>query len=453
MSSDLFSSPDEARTGSLGVASFIRGPPLPNIVAEWTALLPLVTHLAGQRNDYIITGEVALSGRLPIGLFPSLGTFSAHSRLLTGGTKFLDHASTRGGSSRTVWDVSWGSVFPCANGAVSSAVISHLLSRSTAPIQRVPERLPATIQSRQASEASSFESTSKTTTPPPLRRHQVLHVFRFSRTERKGKCPGFVGFLDALRTSELYWAVCFLATISLAVFLSLVGAYGTTALVLTSAISEVVAWSVKIRRPSTYLVNSESHDAFMLLASHQNATEWNLFTGDRGVVDSLLNKPMIVVPEGAWSRAAASWFWSAHLLQLVAMTFAAAQKGWDGVSMVALLAIHLALRCVFNRSARVDAWFRSEGLEADVKSFEFGGRIAMMGALQILGGGRSTRWMDDIIVPHPRREAWLKCIRSEDWKHGLAEGEQKLVASIAEASVASANFLAQKLGRNGPLEP
>lgn len=107
----IFSNPDEANLGSLNTEPLLPCPPLPNIVAEWAAILPLVCHLAGQRNDYKTTGDVALMGRLSVGIFPRLGTFSGLARLLDRSTKYLDYAITRGGTSRTVWDVKWGSVF------------------------------------------------------------------------------------------------------------------------------------------------------------------------------------------------------------------------------------------------------------------------------------------------------------------------------------------------------
>ncbi|KAI1080625.1 hypothetical protein F5B20DRAFT_539979 [Whalleya microplaca] len=112
MSSPLFESTSQANYGSLGVAPIIFVSPLPTIVAEWAAIIPLVVHLASPRDDYITTGIIALSGSLSVDLLPRLGTLLGYSRLLSRGTKFLDYASTRGGSSRVVYDVSWGSVFP-----------------------------------------------------------------------------------------------------------------------------------------------------------------------------------------------------------------------------------------------------------------------------------------------------------------------------------------------------
>ena len=463
MSTDLFSS--EAGVGSLGVRPLLPVPPIPNIVAEWAAILPLVTHLANQRDDYTTTGDTALAGRLTADLLPRLGTLSGYCRLLKRSTKFLDYASTRGGSSRTVWDVSWGNVFPCANGAATSALTRYLLARSKIPPQTMPEKLPQPLgrEDKVSRIGSNPASPQRIPTSPTLdrsggqqceqqgtaavgatsRRSQVLHVFSFYRKQTK---PSLRRSLVLFRDSGWYRVVSCFCLVTLAAVLILVGAYGTSVLILCCTISEVVAWNVKIDRPPGYLFNNESHDAFMLLASHQNATEWNLMIGDRGVVDSLLNKPMFMVPEGRRAHVAAFWFWVAHLLQLSAMTFVAAQKGWDGISLLTLLGISGAWRGTFGESSLVSIWLQTEGVDAEVKSFAFGGRNAMMGTIQLFSGTKTTRWMDNILVPHSRREALLKSIQGVPWEDGLSESDCQMVASISEAVFAAVAVLRRQFG-------
>lgn len=119
------------RTSGLGTIAFDPFLPLPippNIVAEWTSLIPLVAHLASNRHDHQLAGEAALSGRLNVSLFPRLGVLDGIARLLAGGPEFLDRVSTMGEVSHHVWDVNWGSAFPCANGAASSIVTAYALS-------------------------------------------------------------------------------------------------------------------------------------------------------------------------------------------------------------------------------------------------------------------------------------------------------------------------------------
>ncbi|KAM0272886.1 hypothetical protein ACHAQH_008514 [Verticillium albo-atrum] len=457
---DIFSSPEQASLGSLNIPSHLPGPPLPNIVAEWGAILPLVTHLASQRDDYLTTGDVALMGALPVGLFPKLGIFSGYSRLLRNGTRFLDYASTRGGSSTTVWDVSWGSVFPCANGAASAAVMRYFLGRSKEGREIMPEKLvvpSSEAKERSASDSSNVKSSSTGTTSStvqmsryrtvdpatpdkiPQRRYQVLNVFYF---RRKTSSRTLLGFCIKLGDKTWFRIASFICLLALSALLGLVGAYGTAAVVASSALSQAVAWNISIQRPTGYLSNNEAHDACMLVACHQNATEWNLLIGDRGIVDTLLNKPMFHLPSGEGVDLAASWFWFANLVQLVAMTFVAGQKGWDGVALVLLLGLHWAVFNTFPRSGLVHSWLQTEGVDAVLKSYEFGGRMAMMGAIQAFSKSKITRWMDDIIVPHPRRDALLSCIGGEE-KFGpeYSESDRKRTRSMAEASLAAAQVL------------
>ncbi|KAK7999488.1 hypothetical protein PG990_012088 [Apiospora arundinis] len=454
----IFSSPDEANLGSLSIEPLLPCPPLPNIVAEWAAILPLVCHLAGQRDDYITTGNIALMGRLSVGLFPRLGTLSGLARLLGRATKYLDYASTRGGSSRTVWDVKWGSVFPCANGAACAVISEYLMTRDRKPPQRMPESLSPRPRENDADEECSSQSDYKTrpvfssfksklqrssleegkAKGERVRRCQLLHVYRLYRKPKRNS----LGYrISELRLSLPGQLICFVILVGIAVVLCLFGCFGSASLITCTSVSELVAMRVPIRRPSTYLKNMEAHDACMLTAPHENATEWHLYIGDRGIVDTLLNKPMFVIPEGRLAYLAARWFWSANLLQIAAMTFVAAQKGWDGVLMLAILAIHWALRWSSSGQTLARNWLAREGVDAEVRSFEFGGRYAMMGAIQLLGGSTSSRWMDNILVPHPRREAWLGVLRGEEPTENLSSHDASWLGYMSEASFASAEVL------------
>lgn len=134
------------RTSGLGTIAydpFFSLPIPPNIVAEWTSLIPLVAHLASNRHDHQLAGEAALSGRLNVSLFPRLGVLDGIARLLAGGPDFLDRISTIGEVSHHVWDVNWGCAFPCANGAASSIITAYALSRTDCKSIRMPEHVAA----------------------------------------------------------------------------------------------------------------------------------------------------------------------------------------------------------------------------------------------------------------------------------------------------------------------
>jgi hypothetical protein len=447
--------------GSLNLVPLIPYPPLPALIAEWAAIIPLILNLASQREDYITTGEVALQGKLSVGLFPRLGTLAGLSRLLERGTEYLDYASTKGGSSRTVWDVNWGSVFPCANGAAIHAISKHLLNRSNGRVRRMPETLPQNSQQvdfeKSSSQRSSFAASGPTATKPKgdsvshdqgknsIRRYQTLHVYRMKRSRKPHSLRHRANkFFDLLPCQ----ALLYLVLAGLTVFLIMFGCYGTAAMIIVSATSKVVAKTTRIRRPPGYLKNSEDHGACMLVAAHENATEWHLYVGDRSVVDTFLNKPMFDIPSGQSSQLAAKWFSSAHLLQLAAMTFVAAQKGWDGVCLVVLLAAHWAASFFYSSQALASDWLEREGIDAEVKSFEYGGRFAMMGSIQLFSQSASTRWMDPILVPHPRREAWLTRLRGEVWEHHLDNNDERWLDIAANTSFAAAEVLRAEFGDN-----
>lgn len=133
--------------GGLGVEPFLPPAPIPAAIAEWAALLPLVCHLASNQQDYQLAGEASLMGRVSLGLFPRLGESSAIARFLEHRSAFLERASAIGSSSREVWDVNWGSTFPCANGA-ACAIITAFALKGSPKMTRMPESVkPRTHES------------------------------------------------------------------------------------------------------------------------------------------------------------------------------------------------------------------------------------------------------------------------------------------------------------------
>lgn len=229
----------------------------------------------------------------------------------------------------------------------------------------------------------------------------------------------------------------------LAVFFFLFGCYETFAIVISSTVSKVVAHNVQIHRSSIYLKNNERHHAWMLVAAHENATEWHLYFGDRGVVDSLLNKQMFIVPTGRRIKLFAHWFWVAHLIQLAAMTFVAAQRGWDGICSLALLVTQVAFDESHGRQHESLAkdWLEAEGIDANVKSFKFSGRFGLIGAVQLFSRSLVTRWMDTILVPHPRREVWLGQLRGDELPKDLPAADASRVQFSSDAAFAGAEVL------------
>ncbi len=69
------------------------------------------------------------------------------------------------------------------------------------------------------------------------------------------------------------------------------GLYETAAILASGTIAILSCGVVKIERPPGYLQSNEMEkQSFMVMGLHQMTCTWYLFTGDRAIVDSLLNK-------------------------------------------------------------------------------------------------------------------------------------------------------------------
>ena len=428
--------------GALNISPFLPVPHLPNIVAEWAAIIPLVCHLASYKHDYQLLGHVALTGRISVDLLPRLGVLAGIARLLNKGPEFIDEASSKGFANRKVWDVKWGGTFPCANGAASAMIARYALKNKTKSTMKMPDTIPSTHQQPEShqslrptapvattsSQAQAHNSEDQTQTgampaggtpPAQHRRYQTLHVLRFSR--RPLRYSWFHQIHD-ISTSATCEALGHILIAALVVVLMLFGAFGTSTSLICGSVSQLACRCSKLVRPQGYLKsNEEDVQCCMLYSIHQNACVWYLFVGDRGVVDSLLNKTMITFPDGSRRLTLGSFLFFTHCVQLLAMTFVAAQKGWDGISLVVFMFINAIWRWTRCDTLTVKHWLEAEGVDIEAKSFDFTGRTMMLGAVQAFNGGNRKDWMDEILTPHPRRDAWLSrlcCLQEDDLEKG-----------------------------------
>ncbi|OAQ61026.1 hypothetical protein VFPPC_13197 [Pochonia chlamydosporia 170] len=439
----------EFTDGTLGSSPFSLLPQIPAIVSEWCALIPLVFHLATPREDYITIGEVSLLGRICVPLLPRLGALLGLARLLNGGPKHLDYASFgAGGSSRTVWDVKWGSVFPAANGAAVVWISDYLRRRTKPGVVDMPEddstNLQNTITSSTTSDTSQARKESTGNNAGP-RRYQTLHVYNFEFIPKSANQERV-----SLVSSRAVNICEYLFMTAVVIILCVLGAYGTAVVIFCTMVSQLVGRSITAIRPSTYLENTELHDAGMLVAAHQNAVEWHLYIGNRAIVDTLLNKPMVSFPDGPGAKLAGRWFEVAHILQLASMTYIAAQKGWDGVFLLLLITGYDVYRFLTRGHSLARAWLYAEGVDAKVATFRFSGRTPMLGAVELFKGRGREAWMDLILVPHPRREAWLRVIRGQsDLGEGLDHGDRRWVEYMSKAALAAFGKLLDEFQTTG----
>ncbi|KAH7000975.1 hypothetical protein EDB80DRAFT_535707, partial [Ilyonectria destructans] len=173
---------------------------------------------------------------------------------------------------------------------------------------------------------------------------------------------------------------------------ALLGLYGTATSIFLCLVFRICRQLVRVRRANGYLRNNEDDDpGCMLVVLHENASTWYLYRGSRGVIDGLLNKTMIQAinsPFGTstWMGYFFSFF---EVVQLVAMTYVAAQKGRDGVALLALVVVAWAFDSVVYTDDKMAAlWLRREGVTMKARSFRFSGRTPLLGAIQLLSRSR-----------------------------------------------------------------
>ena len=490
------SSPSPANLGSLGIQSVLSTAPVLNIIAEWASVVPLACHIGGKQQDYALLGELALTGKLSVGLFEELGFAKGVARLLKEGPDFLDRASVRGDVSWEVWDVNWGSTFLCSNGAACATLTAYALrkvprainisdciqaeetkrqttstsvvalfdcSSTSAPFDKLengtPESGPHIRRSetfRYFQDDLSFEevrSPSASTlhnraASSSHRRYQRLHILDFQRRDPSDSNTHRVR-LARIEYSKLASSI---APPVVFVLLIVLGLYGTALAIFGASVSKIIAYySIRPQRPPGYLTNNEVGDACMLMSTHRNATTWYLYTGDRGIVDHFLNKPMVELQN--LRPHLLQWFKVSHIAQLIAMTYVTAQKGWDGIAMVILMLCAWLMKWCWGDDYLARQWLVKEGISVRVKSFDFEGRTAMISAIQALSESKVTRWMDDIIVPHPRRDALLSSLglgANEAQSFGsmslLSGFDQEWVALHVKRVSAAATIMLHELG-------
>lgn len=385
---------------------------IPNIVSQWAATLPLVCHLATTRSDFHLVGNASLAGKLSPGLFPKLGVLLGIEGLLKMSPHYLELEHVVGG---IVWDVNWGSCFPCANGAAHALVSAYALKSVKAVTVTLPESIRKGDEAGKPSPASSSQLRMEDTAPPILptgiaeksfhshRRYQTLHVLKFTRNSER---PSFRSTLWGTTSSLWYKSMVWVALCGVSAVLCLLSLYGTASALVCGIASQIACHCLQIRRPPGYLENNEVHNACMLVGSHTNCSVWYLYIGDRGVVDALLNKPMLMFPSSAQKWAGTKVFTQLHFLQLLAMTFAAANQGWDAIGMLGLMILALIISWA-DASHNVKMWLKRDGISIEAQSFHFTGRTPMIGAIHIFSQTKAASWMDSILAPCPRRGAWL----------------------------------------------
>jgi hypothetical protein len=409
--------------GTLGITPFLPVSSAPPIIFEWVSLIPLVIYLSTYRHSYKLVGKAALGCSLGVALFPKLGILSSIANFLEEGSEYLDRACSMSELRKEVWDANFGSKFPCANGAASEIIMSSVLQRGIASIPMPATRSPRPHQKGTARLQSEEQ--------PRFHRYQTLHVVHCTHQSWR---PALSHRIFRLCSHVAIQVLIFIVLLGVSAISCLFGLYGTGAAVLSSALFHLCRQFIRINRPDTYLLNNErdNNAGCMLAGIHQNASTWYLYIGERGIIDSLLNKSMILsittIFGDTGTKYLASFLRLLALLQLLSMTFVAAQKAWDGVGMLVLIVVAwISDLVIYGDGQLTKRWLSSSGIGMKTKSFQFTGRAILIGAIQVFKKNPVERWMDEILAPSDRRAAWLARLKAED----ISPGTNALGSSLS----------------------
>ncbi|KAI1204977.1 uncharacterized protein F4807DRAFT_444586 [Annulohypoxylon truncatum] len=464
-------SQDDWSHGTLLLEFWTTLPDLPSIVTEWVALIPLTVYLSNMRTVYDLAGEVSLRAKLSVSFVPKLWELGSIAKLLREREVFLDNSSSMGDPLR-VYDVQWGSVFPCYNSAAAVSVAVNA-SRTMVPGSEITqEDLNNWIIAHEEELVQKFprDQTVEKSLPPvqsevycgddvkdlverkrTLGRTQYLNIIYVPLREKSALLPDYRQRPWVHRSKVA--AQILLAVVTGSVLLSL-GCIGTGVILLIGAVSHYCAQHVQIKRSPLYLRNREVHQGCMLVAAHENATIWTLYLGDRGMIDSLLNKPMVEICKT--NPIVLNWFQFAEILQVLAMTYVAGQRGWDALCLLMVILLWSLTR--FNsRHKHAETWLQEEGFSTRTLRCEFPGRSELLGAVQLLSTEHRTLWMDGILAPVKRRDVWLEKIGAVDSDpDSLCEGYSSLnahdrywVRATGMQTLAGYNSIKDKLSEIG----
>lgn len=479
-----------ASTGVVDLSTWMHFPQnIQPIIFEWAALIPLTVYLSSFRSDFELAGEVPLQGRLSVGVIPKLWALGGIAKILRQGEVFFDSANAAGETLK-VFDVQHGSVFNCYNSAATAAVASAAFHGGGGGPAIKEDLLKWINNSKEDLERkfaiAKYENGNKSTSRfvfEELRdnrktygRRQILNVIDIRRVKVNGmpidtKDPIIEEPRRVSGAGSKSWAKNALWFAEIVVIMGATatlfgaGCPGSGSLLLMGGISRLCAHCTKIGRPPLFLENREKYEGCMLVAVHDNAAVWTLYRGDRGLIDSLLNKPMVAhFKPTNMSRLVFVWFRIAEILQVVAMTYVAGEKGWDALMLLILITVVWSFSKFFGYNKHAANWLKEEGFKTTAFGCEFPGRTELLGAVQLLSTQKRTIWMDSVISPCARREVLLQRLgaasctpeKSKEEFDALSGTDKSWVMSTRMQSNAGAaliqNELRNKLGELPGLE-
>lgn len=465
----------DASSGILNLSTWLHLPKhIHPIVFEWAALIPLTVYLASFRSDFELAGEVSLQGRLSVGVIPKLWALGGMAKILRQGEMFFDSANAAGETLK-VFDAQHGCVFPCYNSAATAAVADAVVAGD--PVIKEGHLIEWINSNRENLKTefmiAGFEGDTPKSGFIELRdsrkfygRRQILNIIDIRRaSELNGalintKDPAVeeprrvskAGFRNWATNAAWFGEILLLTGATVTLFGA--GCLGSGSLLFIGGISRVCAHYTKIGRPPHFLENQESYEGCMLVSIHDNAAVWTLYRGDRGLINSLLNKPMVApFKPTRVSKVVYIWFRFAEILQVVAMTYVAGEKGWDALILLILITAVWSFSKFWGYNQHAQNWLKEEGFKATSFGCEFPGRTELVAAVQLLSTEKRTVWMNSILAPCERRTVLfqrlgaLSCTlqQAQEDFNALGETDRLWVMSTWMQSKAGAALIKKEL--------
>jgi hypothetical protein len=174
---------------------------------------------------------------------------------------------------------------PTKNDAIEIRALSQssTLAMEGDVIPTTPSQSTKNVSTSEAARVAPMTSKSF------FHRYQTLNILDFRRHNTVLSQHSRV---DRFLSSAWFASIDILLSISMASMLCLFALYGSATVTVICGISRLLCRHVKIQRPYGYLKNNETHNACMLASIHKNTSTWTLYIGDRGTVDTLLNKTL-----------------------------------------------------------------------------------------------------------------------------------------------------------------
>ncbi|CAI4214287.1 unnamed protein product [Parascedosporium putredinis] len=264
---------------------------IPKVLVICAYIIPITVYAYSMRTAYDVATLVSLRAKVCPSINLRAWDFMGIAQLLGERESFMDNASDANSTLR-VYDVQWGSVFPCYNSGVASCVKENAFRQAKVPLTISEDNLNEWILANKADLEKNFQHdpSDDLESPPAFQsdvycgetvenvvqrkqeygRRQYLDIVYVSRErEHPRVVNSALDQFQRLTTSQ--WPFLLLSSVA-ALVLTEYQCIGTGALLLIRAVARFLALRINVKRPPLYLRNRESATpTFRMAASAEYA--------------------------------------------------------------------------------------------------------------------------------------------------------------------------------------